>query len=484
VKHEKLRERFFEGTPRYRWLATLGHGGVGTVFKAFDKELDEVVAIKVIQPSVERDDQALLARFKREIQLNRRIKHPNVARMYDYGQSGIFPYITMEFIDGKDLWELIEERKRIPPDEAVPILRQIARGAAAIHRLGILHRDLKSQNVIVEPAGAVAILDLGLARAEADQSLTLTSMLLGTPHYMSPEQALGQELDERTDIYAIGVIAYEMLLGSVPFWAESPVAVAMKHVTDPIPDRFSEVPAISPALRAIVLKALEKDREKRFASALDLETELGLLEQAPHPRETSQIRDSVEDEIVAALEAAFNSIVLPLPSPVMAPPAEVAPAPPVLPLVLVVQDDLRELLKTATVICAAGCRTLEVRNGQEALEALTTTRVDLVFMDVALPRIDGFDVTRILKSQPVLASLPVLLTTARFDRSQLAFAVQSGATDLLPRPYAEKSLGPRIWSVLSHRGFKPPPGMAPDHGAMPTVLAPAGSRPRRDPPLG
>jgi CheY-like chemotaxis protein len=126
------------------------------------------------------------------------------------------------------------------------------------------------------------------------------------------------------------------------------------------------------------------------------------------------------------------------------------------PLVLVVQDDVRELLKTATAICSAGCRTLETRNGQEALEVLMKNPVDLVFMDVDLPRIDGFDVTRILKSQPALAALPVLLTTARFDRGQLAFAVQSGATDLLPRPFAEGTLGPRLWQILRHQGFVPP----------------------------
>ena len=143
-KFDRFRARFFEGTSRYRWLATLGQGGVGTVFKALDAELDEVVAIKVLSPNIERDEQALLARFKREIQLNRKIKHPNVARMYDYGVSGDYPFITMEYIDGKDLWDLIDERKRIPPVEAVPILRQIVRGTGAIHRLGILHRDLKS----------------------------------------------------------------------------------------------------------------------------------------------------------------------------------------------------------------------------------------------------------------------------------------------------------------------------------------------------
>ena len=466
-KSDRFRQRFFEGAPRYRWLATLGHGGVGTVFKVLDTELDEVVAVKVLSPSIERDEQALLARFKREIQLNRKIKHPNVARMYDYGVSGDYPFITMEYVEGKDLWDLIDEKTRIPPAEAVPILRQIVRGTGAIHRLGILHRDLKSQNVIVDPAGAVAILDFGLARGEYDQSLTLASMLLGTPQYMSPEQALGEPLDERTDIYSIGVIAFEMLTGNVPFWADSPVAIAMKHVTDPIPDRLSGFRDVSPALRAIVLRALEKKREKRFASTDDLETELALLEQAPRQaRDSASLKMGGEDEIVAALENAFNSIVLPRPLATVPPPATGAVP---LPLVLVVQDDVRELLETATAICSVGCRTLEARNGQEALEALMKSPVQLVFMDVDLPRIDGFDVTRILKSQPALAALPVLLTTARFDRGQLAFAVQSGATDLLQRPFAAGTLGPRLWHILRHQGFTPPKEFQHDAEARPTV---------------
>ena len=121
-----------------------------------------------------------------------------------------------------------------------------------------------------------------------------------------------------------------------------------------------------------------------------------------------------------------------------------------------VQDDVPELLKTATAVCAVGCRTLEARNGQEALEALMKSTVHLVLMDVDLPRIDGFDVTRILKSQPALAALPVLLSTGRFDRGQLAFAVQSGATDLLQRPFGEGTLGPRLWQILRHQGFVPP----------------------------
>lgn len=181
MKIELFRRRFFELVPRYEYAGTLGHGGIGVVFKAFDRDLEETVALKVLSPNLGRDENALLARFKREVALNRRIKHPNVARMFDYGIAGDYPYISMELIDGEDLWTLVGKRRRFPAAEAVPIVRQIARGAAAIHRLGILHRDLKSQNVIVDRHGAAVILDFGLARGSFDPGLTMASVLLGTP---------------------------------------------------------------------------------------------------------------------------------------------------------------------------------------------------------------------------------------------------------------------------------------------------------------
>ena len=414
MKHEELKERFFEGAPRYRWLETLGRGAVGVVFKAQDLTLDDVVAIKVLSPDVERDDQELLARFKREINLNRKIKHPNVARMFDYGISGDYPYITMEFISGKDLWTLIDERVKLPPAETVALLRQIARGAVS-------------------------------------HNMTLDSVLLGTPHYMSPEQALGKKVDPRSDVYSMGIIAYEMLTGRLPFNANSPVAVAMKQVSHPLPEEpLKDVPA---ELAAVVKRACEKDPEKRYASAEDFETELALLKLVPPGAERRP-----SDELSDAVDSALDAIVMPgRPGPPPRPGAPTAPLPQrrerSVPLVLVVNDDVRELLKLATAICQTGCKTLEVHSGEEALDALTKQSVDLVVLDVALEGMDGFDVTRILKSQRGKADIPVLLTTRRQDRSQLAFAIQSGAADLLTKPIAPAVLHDAVWKILQHRGF-------------------------------
>src|SRR5262245_49738577 len=139
MKPDLFRKRFFEGAPRYRWLETLGRGATGIVYKALDLELDEVVAIKVLSPDLEQDDNALLSRFKRKINLNRKIKHPIFPRIFDFGLSGDYPYITMEYVSGKDLWTLIGDKQRYPPAEAIAILRQIARGCEAVHKLGIVH---------------------------------------------------------------------------------------------------------------------------------------------------------------------------------------------------------------------------------------------------------------------------------------------------------------------------------------------------------
>ncbi len=529
MKAEVLLKQFFEGAPRYRWLETLGRGGVGVVFKARDLELDEVVAIKVLSPDLTRDDQeTILARFKREINLNRKIKHPNVARMYDFGMSGEYPYITMEFIPGRDLWTIVHEDGRVPPAQAVPILRQIARGTEAVHRLGIVHRDLKSQNILVDGNGAVAILDFGLARATVSESFTLDHIILGTPQYMSPEQASGKPVDSRSDIYSIGIIAFEMLTGTLPFTADSPIAVAMMQISDPIPDSLKHFPEISPALRGIVMRCLEKQPAARFAAASELEGELALLEELPVPdrgvgekvrREGSPAPPSVpegartvstglprppmQSPATVAAPAALGPLAPPA-SPVPAavpeappgapkavpqaparpvapvpagtvPPQGSVPAPSVsrmssprrgrLPVVLLVSSDGAVASQWARVLEGAGCRTAEARGGQEALEALVKKPADLVVMDVALPGgMDGFDVTRIVRSMPNLAGMPVILTAERLERSQFAFGLQSGAHDILSRPVEPPVLVEKVWNALRKRGFA---GRGPGDGPPP-----------------
>ena len=488
---ERLRQRFFEGLTRYRWQETVGRGGMGIVFKAQDLDLDDVVAIKVLSPDWETDDQQLLLRFKREINLNRKIKHPNVARIHDFGMSNDFPYITMEYVPGHDLRTIIQLEGKLPQARAISILRQIALGTEAAHKLGIIHRDLKSQNVMLEDNGAVAILDFGLARGKTNEQLTLDSVMVGTPHYMSPEQALGRPTDPRSDVYSIGVMAYELLTGKVPYDGESPLVIAMKHVSEPPPDDLRKVTTASPELIAIVYKALAKEPAQRFASAADLEAELAML----RPFESGQVQAVTGPHVSVATQTAaspsasgapletlagrgthpeLGSMATPsMPTPALPVGSSGTPAPEIKarpPVVLLVEGDAKERKRLADVLGRHGCRTLEAKDGPEALERLLRDTVDLVLMDVALPGMDGFDVTRVIKAQASSTALPVVLTSARLDRSHFAFAIQTGATDVLAKPLQSEAVVGRLWHIFTHHGFQPPAGNEPVLAAMKKTL--------------
>ena len=488
---ERLRQRFFEGLTRYRWQETVGRGGMGIVFKAQDLDLDDVVAIKVLSPDWETDDQQLLLRFKREINLNRKIKHPNVARIHDFGMSNDFPYITMEYVPGHDLRTIIQLEGKLPQGRAISILRQIALGTEAAHKLGIIHRDLKSQNVMLEDNGAVAILDFGLARGKSNDQLTLDSVMVGTPHYMSPEQALGRPTDARSDVYSIGVMAYELLTGKVPYDGESPLVIAMKHVSELPPDDLRKETAITSDLIAIVYKALAKEPAKRFATAADLEAELAML----RPFDSGQVPAVAAPHETVATQTAMppSAPGAPLEAPAargthpelgaMATPVMPTPALPVgtggmsvvenktrPPVILLVEGDAKERKRLADVLGRHGCRALEAKDGPEALQRLLQDTVDLVLMDVALPGMDGFDVTRVIKAQASSNALPVVLTSARLDRSHFAFAIQTGATDVLAKPLQSEAVVGRLWHILTHHGFQPPAGNEPVLTAMKKTL--------------
>jgi CheY-like chemotaxis protein len=344
---------------------------------------------------------------------------------------------------------------------------------------------------MLEENGAVAILDFGLARGKSNEQLTLDSVMVGTPHYMSPEQALGRPTDARSDVYSIGVMAYELLTGKVPYDGESPLVIAMKHVSEPPPDGLRQMTTISPELIAIVYKALAKEPASRFATAADLEAELAML----HPFESGQVpavsgpHVSVATQTAASPSAPGAPLAAPagrgthpelgsmatpvMPTPALpvgssaAAPVEIKSRPPV---VLLVEVDAKERKRLADVLGRHGCRSLEAKDGPEALERLLKDTVDLVLMDVALPGMDGFDVTRVIKAQASSTALPVVLTSARLDRSHFAFAIQTGATDVLAKPLQSEAVVGRLWHILTHHGFQPPAGNEPVLAAMKKTL--------------
>jgi serine/threonine protein kinase/Tfp pilus assembly protein PilF len=248
---------------RYEILAVLGRGGMGSVYKARDLELDRLVALKVIRPELARNA-AIVDRFKSELRLSHQVTHRNVIRMYDLGEDLGMRFITMEMVEGRDLRSVIEERGKLPADETVGILQQICYALEAAHVLGILHRDLKPQNIMIDNAGRVVVMDFGLARTIEGDGMTQSGAIVGTMEYMSPEQALGKNLDQRSDIFALGLICYEMLTGNMPYRAESALASLIRRTrerAEPVTVHDAAIPA---ELSSIVSKCLETDVEQRY----------------------------------------------------------------------------------------------------------------------------------------------------------------------------------------------------------------------------
>jgi tetratricopeptide (TPR) repeat protein/tRNA A-37 threonylcarbamoyl transferase component Bud32 len=260
---------------RYEILSVLGTGGMGSVYKAQDQELDRLVALKVIRPELARNA-AIVDRFKQELRLSHKVTHRNVVRMYDLAEDSGMRFVTMELVAGADLRSILEERRKLPADEAVDILQQICFALEAAHGEGILHRDLKPQNVMREATGRVVVMDFGLARTIEGDGMTQSGALVGTMEYMSPEQALGKDLDERSDIFALGLLGYEMLTGDMPFRAESAIASLLKRTRERAAPCVELDPNIPGALSDIIGKCLESDVEQRYRNVgevlRDLET--------------------------------------------------------------------------------------------------------------------------------------------------------------------------------------------------------------------
>src|SRR5207248_7324290 len=255
---------------RYRIEQIIGRGGMGIVYKANDTQLDETVAIKTLPGDVMQRSPEDLERFKREIRLARKITHRNVLRTYDYGEAEGVYFISMEYVRGYTLAELLEEAPdhRMASRAAMGLSRQICRGLQAAHEQGIIHRDIKPQNVLIDHKGEVKLMDFGIARmAEAKEGMTQAGLIVGTPHYMSPEQVQGNQLDARSDVYSMGVMLYEILSGTKPFTSSSLTGVLTAHITD-IPKPLIDLrPDVGRDVNAIVMRCLAKSPKDRYADA-------------------------------------------------------------------------------------------------------------------------------------------------------------------------------------------------------------------------
>lgn len=275
---------------RYRIDGLIGRGGMATVWRAHDTVLDREVAVKRLHARLH-GDRELEERFRREGRLVANLSHPNLVRLLDQGSQEDEPFLVFELVDGQDLKTILRQHGRMPFERAASVCAQVARALAVAHRAGVVHRDIKSHNVLVTKEGVAKLTDFGIARiVESDGDLTRTGIVIGSSDYLSPEQAEGKQLDGRSDIYSLGVVLFEALTGRLPFTGENPVAVATKHVYDDPPDPREYVPDIPATLAESCMRALSKDPRDRFSTGDTMAQALlgGEIEEVQPPPDMSE----------------------------------------------------------------------------------------------------------------------------------------------------------------------------------------------------
>lgn len=293
---------------RYVVQAIVGTGGMAVVYRAFDQKKNRVVAIKVLRPEYESDEE-FVRRFSREAEAASKVSHENIVNMLDVGIDGDMRYIVMEYVDGQTLKEMIRQRGSIHPDTAIRMTIRILAAVDHAHRNGIVHRDIKPQNILVDNQGRVKVADFGIARLKASQTTNMeeggtTGSALGSVHYFSPEQARGEVADEKSDLYSVGVVMYEMLTGEVPFDGETSVSVALKHVNEAPRSMRDHQEGISKALDEVVMRALCKDPAKRYQTAAEMAADLrksishpegGFVTYPKDPKELDALKQEKEE---------------------------------------------------------------------------------------------------------------------------------------------------------------------------------------------
>jgi two-component system LytT family response regulator len=409
----------------YRVVSPLGQGGMGAVYLADDTRLGRRVALKVLPPEFAADPDRM-HRFVQEAKLASALTHPNVATIFEIGQQGELWFLAMEYVEGRPLAERIREGPlKIP--ELVQIGMQVADALDDAHSKAIIHRDIKPANLMITPRGHVKVLDFGLAKlqagpkaAEETQLLTSVGLVVGTVEYMSPEQALGRDVDYRTDIFSLGVVLYEMATGRLPFSGSTP-SETMARILQAQPDaiaRFNyEVPE---GLERVVRKCLEKDRERRYQSARELLVDLKNLE-----------RDSGSEQAVTTGAGVHQR------SRIGA----------------VIVDD-EELARALLREYLASSREIEIlaecANGFEAVKAISERKPDLVFLDVQMPKLDGFEVLELIGRD-----VAVIFVTA-FDQYAMK-AFDAHAVDYLLKPFSQERFDKALERARQRLGEKMPP---------------------------
>lgn len=372
---------------RYRIEQRLGAGGMGVVYRATDLELEDEVAIKVLKLRDMEEDQRV-SRFKQEIRLARKIVHTNVCRIYDFGSWGELRFVTMELLDGQTLDDLMGSGEVVDLETRLGLFRGLLAGLEAAHEAGIIHRDIKPQNVMVTGDGRSVLMDFGIARQFQSEEITTTGEVVGTPVYMAPERLLGREVDQRCDIYSLGVILFELITGRQPFAGNTVFEIAQHQINDPVPSPREVDPDIPTWLDLIVLKMLEKNPEHRFQSVAQVMTVL------------SQEREKD----------------------------------PVQRRVLIVDDD-PDFLKLAEYhLSNRGVQVSTAETGSRGIEKILHEQPELVILDFQLPEMDGFHIATYLRDHQPEKRIPIFMLTAIHDPQYEKQAARLGIERFFTKP--------------------------------------------------